>query len=154
MGPELGFDVIVDYAHTDDALRKLLEAARPLAEERLWVVFGAGGERDRAKRPLMGDVASRLADRVVLTSDNPRGEDPVGILEEIQLGVGGSETPILVEPDRRRAIEAAMSEAKKGDLVVVAGKGHESSQVVGEEALPFDDREVIREIARAMGGTS
>jgi UDP-N-acetylmuramoyl-L-alanyl-D-glutamate--2,6-diaminopimelate ligase len=145
---QLGFDVVVDYAHTDDALRKVLEAARPLTRNRLTVVFGAGGERDRDKRPLMGDVASRLADGVVVTSDNPRGEDPLGIIKEIQLGVGGA--PVDVEPDRRAAIELAMSRAEPGDLVVVAGKGHETYQVISGRVLPFDDREVVRDIARKM----
>jgi len=144
----LPFDVVVDYAHTDDALRKILEAARPLTTGKLWVVFGCGGERDRAKRPLMGDVAARLADRVVLTSDNPRREDPAAIIREIQLGVkeGGADT----EPDRRRAIELALTGASAGDLVVIAGKGHEPYQIVGEEVLSFDDREVVREIAREV----
>ena len=144
----LPFDVIVDYAHTDDALRKILEAARPLTNGKLWVVFGCGGERDRTKRPLMGDVAARLADRVVLTSDNPRREDPAAIIREIQLGVkeGGAET----EPDRRRAIALALEGASAGDLVVIAGKGHEPYQIVGDEVLTFDDREVVREIAREV----
>ncbi len=144
----LPFDIIVDYAHTDDALRKLLEACRPLVSKRLWVVFGCGGERDRAKRPLMGDVAARLADRVVFTSDNPRGEDPEAILAEIQLGAKGSSAD--VEPDRRRAIELALSQASAGDLVVVAGKGHEPYQIVSDRVLAFDDREVIREIAARL----
>jgi UDP-N-acetylmuramoyl-L-alanyl-D-glutamate--2,6-diaminopimelate ligase len=142
------FDVVVDYAHTDDALRKLLEAARPLTDAKLTVVFGCGGERDRTKRPLMGDVAARLADRVVLTSDNPRGEDPIAIINEIQLGTKGAD--IEVEPDRRRAIELAMTGAHAGDLVVIAGKGHEPYQIVKNEALAFDDREVAREIASGL----
>ncbi|HXV62957.1 MAG TPA: UDP-N-acetylmuramoyl-L-alanyl-D-glutamate--2,6-diaminopimelate ligase [Vicinamibacteria bacterium] len=141
------FDVIVDYAHTDDALRKLLEAARPLTRNQLIVVFGCGGERDRTKRPLMGDVASRLADRVVLTSDNPRGENPEAILREIQLGV--KEAPVRVEVDRRKAIELALGEARPGDVVMIAGKGHEPYQIVGDRVLPFDDREVVREIGGA-----
>ena len=142
------FDVVVDYAHTDDALRKLLEAARPLTDAKLTVVFGCGGERDRTKRPLMGDVAARLADRVVLTSDNPRGEDPLAIIKEIQLGTKGAD--IEVEPDRRRAIELAMTGAHAGDLVVIAGKGHEAYQIVQDEALLFDDREVARQIASGV----
>lgn len=146
---DLPFDVVVDYAHTDDALRKLLEAARPLTAGKLWVVFGCGGERDRSKRPLMGDVAARLADRVVLTSDNPRREDPIGIIREIQLGVKGRD--VQTEPDRRRAISLALEGASAGDLVVIAGKGHEPYQIVGSEVLAFDDREVVREIAKEMG---
>jgi len=146
----LPFDTVVDYAHTDDALRKLLEATRPMTEGRLWVVFGCGGERDRAKRPLMGDVATRLADRVVLTSDNPRGEDPLAIIREIQLGAKKEGT--IIEADRRRAIEVALSNASAGDVVVVAGKGHEPYQVVADQVIEFDDRDVIREIATALVG--
>ena len=140
------FDVVVDYAHTDDALRKLLEAARPLTRGKLWVVFGCGGERDRSKRPLMGMVAARLADRVVLTSDNPRGEDPEAIVREIQLGTKEHSGLIEVEVDRRRAIAFALERAEPGDLVVVAGKGHEPYQIVGNRVLDFDDRDVVREI--------
>jgi UDP-N-acetylmuramoyl-L-alanyl-D-glutamate--2,6-diaminopimelate ligase len=139
------FDVVVDYAHTDDALRKLLEAARPLTRGKLWVVFGCGGERDRSKRPLMGMVAARLADRVVLTSDNPRGEDPEAIVREIQLGTK-EHSGIHVEVDRRRAIAHALERAGTGDLVVIAGKGHEPYQIVGNQVLDFDDREVVKEI--------
>jgi UDP-N-acetylmuramoyl-L-alanyl-D-glutamate--2,6-diaminopimelate ligase len=144
----LPFDVIVDYAHTDDALRKVLEAARPLTRGKLWVVFGCGGERDRTKRPLMGDVAARLADRVVFTSDNPRREDPLAIIREIQLGAKGA--TVDTEPDRRRAIALALEQAEAGDVVVVAGKGHEPYQIVADEVLPFDDRDVVREIAREV----
>lgn len=144
----LPFDVVVDYAHTDDALRKVLEAARPLTRGALWVVFGCGGERDRTKRPLMGDVAARLADRVVLTSDNPRREDPLAIIREIQLGV--KDAAVVTEPDRRRAIAAALEGAREGDLIVVAGKGHEPYQIVGEDVLSFDDRDVVREIAKEV----
>jgi UDP-N-acetylmuramoyl-L-alanyl-D-glutamate--2,6-diaminopimelate ligase len=140
------FGVVVDYAHTDDALRKLLEAARPLTRGQLWVVFGCGGERDRTKRPLMGMVAARLADRVVLTSDNPRGEDPEAIVREIQLGTKDHEEIIDVEVDRRKAIAFALDRAKPGDLVVIAGKGHEPYQIVGSQVLDFDDRQVVKEI--------
>jgi UDP-N-acetylmuramoyl-L-alanyl-D-glutamate--2,6-diaminopimelate ligase len=140
------FDVVVDYAHTDDALRKLLEAARPLTRGKLWVVFGCGGERDRSKRPLMGMVAARLADHVVLTSDNPRGEDPEAIVREILLGTRERSGTIAVEVDRRKAIALALDGARAGDLVVIAGKGHEPYQIVGDRVLDFDDRVVVKEI--------
>jgi UDP-N-acetylmuramoyl-L-alanyl-D-glutamate--2,6-diaminopimelate ligase len=145
--------VIVDYAHTDDALKNVLETAGPLASGRLITVFGCGGDRDRSKRPLMGAVAARLSDFVVLTSDNPRSENPARIIEEITRGLaphaepGAPErpgTPYVAEVDRRRAIEHAVKVAQPGDLVVVAGKGHEKYQVIGDRTLPFDDVEVSR----------
>ena len=142
--------VVVDYAHTDDALRNLLETARPLARGRLITVFGCGGDRDRTKRPLMGAVAGRLSDLIVITSDNPRGEDPLRIIEEIQRGL----TPdtrrddsqrLLTSPDRREAIAQAIELARPGDVVLVAGKGHEKYQIIGSAVLPFDDVAVARE---------
>jgi UDP-N-acetylmuramoyl-L-alanyl-D-glutamate--2,6-diaminopimelate ligase len=136
--------VVVDYAHTPDALEKVLHALRPVAEARggaLVAVFGAGGERDAAKRPLMGAVAGRLADRVVLTSDNPRGEDPHAILEAIRAGVGGAS---LLEPDRARAIAAAIDAATPQDVVLIAGKGHERTQEIAGEHRPFSDTDVAR----------
>jgi UDP-N-acetylmuramoyl-L-alanyl-D-glutamate--2,6-diaminopimelate ligase len=148
------FGVIVDYAHTDDALRKLLEAVRPLTRGRLLLVFGCGGERDRTKRPLMGNVAARLADHVVLTSDNPRGEDPQAILREIQLGTKEASAGVEVEADRRKAIAKALHRARPGDVVVVAGKGHEAYQIVGDRALVFDDRRVVAEILQDMETSS
>jgi UDP-N-acetylmuramoyl-L-alanyl-D-glutamate--2,6-diaminopimelate ligase len=143
--------VVVDYAHTDDALKNLLETARALAPERLITVFGCGGDRDRTKRPLMGAVAARLSDLVVLTSDNPRSEDPARIIEEITRGLAPTvdptapkraATPHVTIVDRRRAIEHAVRVAQPGDLVVIAGKGHEKYQVIGERTLPFDDVDV------------
>jgi UDP-N-acetylmuramoyl-L-alanyl-D-glutamate--2,6-diaminopimelate ligase len=142
--------VVVDYAHTDDALRNLLETARPLARGRLITVFGAGGDRDRTKRPLMGAVAGRLSDLIVITSDNPRSEDPARIIEEIRRGLTAdtrrdSGQRLLAIVDRREAIETAIELARPGDLVLVAGKGHEKYQVIGDRVLPFDDVAVARE---------
>jgi UDP-N-acetylmuramoyl-L-alanyl-D-glutamate--2,6-diaminopimelate ligase len=145
--------VVVDYAHTDDALRNLLETARPLAARRLITVFGAGGERDRTKRPLMGMVAARLSDVVVITSDNPRTEDPNRIIEEVNRGAQpetrqrGASVVTLV--DRRRAILHAIDQALPGDVVLVAGKGHEKFQEIAGELVPFDDVMVAREALEA-----
>ena len=141
--------VVVDYAHTDDALRNLLETARPLAARRLITVFGCGGDRDRSKRPLMGMVAARLSDVVVITSDNPRGEDPARIIEEAKRGAQGGlrqgAPELLTIADRREAIEAAVRRAEAGDVVLIAGKGHEKYQEIGGRVLPFDDGAVARQ---------
>ena len=142
--------VVVDYAHTDDALRNLLETARPLALGRLITVFGCGGDRDRTKRPLMGAVAGRLSDLIVLTSDNPRSEDPNRIIEEVQRGITpdtrrDSAQRLLTIVDRKAAIAKAIELAAAGDVVLVAGKGHEKYQVIGDRTLPFDDVTVARE---------
>jgi UDP-N-acetylmuramoyl-L-alanyl-D-glutamate--2,6-diaminopimelate ligase len=141
--------VVVDYAHTDDALRNLLETARPLAGGRIITVFGCGGDRDRTKRPLMGAVAGRLSDVIFITSDNPRSENPSRIIEEIQRGITpdtrrGAGQRILSVVDRRQAIDEAVETALAGDLVLIAGKGHEKYQVIGSESLAFDDVEVAR----------
>ena len=142
--------VVIDYAHTDDALRNLLETARPLAPGRLITVFGCGGDRDRTKRPLMGAVAGRLSDLIVITSDNPRSEDPNRIIEEVQRGITpdtrrDSTQRLLTIVDRRAAIAKAIELAQSGDVVLVAGKGHEKYQVIGDRTLPFDDVAVARE---------
>ncbi len=144
------FGVLVDYAHTPDSVENVLRAARELAEGQLHVVLGAGGDRDRAKRPLMGAAAGALADRVIVTSDNPRSEDPAAIVAEVLAGVpGGAEREI----DRRAAIELALSTARPGDIVVVAGKGHEQGQEFeGGRIQPFDDRAVVREVLRGLAG--
>jgi UDP-N-acetylmuramoyl-L-alanyl-D-glutamate--2,6-diaminopimelate ligase len=149
-GDDIG--VVVDYAHTDDALKNLLETARALAAGRLITVFGCGGDRDRTKRPLMGAVASRLSDRVVVTSDNPRSEDPARIIEEILRGMpavagrpgGPRSAEVQTVVDRRAAIELAIERAMPGDLVIVAGKGHERTQTIGDRVVQFDDVEVAR----------
>jgi UDP-N-acetylmuramoyl-L-alanyl-D-glutamate--2,6-diaminopimelate ligase len=142
--------VVVDYAHTDDALRNLLETARPLAPGRLITVFGCGGDRDRTKRPLMGAVAGRLSDLIVITSDNPRSEDPNRIIEEVRRGLTAdtrrdSTQRLLTMVDRKAAIAKAIEVARAGDVVLVAGKGHEKYQVIGDRTLPFDDVAVARE---------
>ena len=144
------FTVVVDYAHTPDGLEAVLAAAREVTERSLVVVFGAGGDRDRSKRPQMGEVARRLADRVVVTSDNPRGEAPEAIIAGIVSGM--DRPPELVEIDRRTAIRHALAGARKGDVVLIAGKGHESTQTVGDEITEFDDRDVARDELRRLGG--
>ncbi|HVJ28728.1 MAG TPA: cyanophycin synthetase, partial [Gammaproteobacteria bacterium] len=132
----------------DDALRRALEALRPLSKGRLIVVFGCGGDRDRGKRPMMGAVAADLADRVVLTDDNPRSEDPAGIVADIRAGLH-DHARVSVIHDRRAAIAAAIERARVGDVVLVAGKGHEAEQLVGGERRAFSDRAVVAEILGA-----
>lgn len=139
------FTVLVDYAHTPEALEQVLRAARG-AEGRLIVVFGCGGDRDPTKRPVMGATAARLADVVVITSDNPRHEDPMAIIAAVKAGTTGGPATVVVEPDRRAAIAAALAAAAPGDVVVVAGKGHETHQELGDRTVAFDDRAVVREL--------
>ena len=147
---ERGFSVIVDYAHTPDGLENLLRSARELKPARMLVVFGCGGDRDRIKRPIMGRLAATLAEVAVVTSDNPRTEDPNAIIAEIQTGMDRAADPnisaeIHVEPDRRKAIAYAIAQARPGDIVLIAGKGHEDYQIIGTTKHHFDDREVARE---------
>jgi UDP-N-acetylmuramoyl-L-alanyl-D-glutamate--2,6-diaminopimelate ligase len=159
-----GFEVIVDYAHTPDAMVKALACLREMTRGRLLVVFGCGGDRDRSKRPLMGEAAARLGDLVIVTSDNPRTEAPERIIEEIVKGVRSARMPLLdlsrpagskqgyaVVEDRREAIGKALSWAQPGDVVFIGGKGHETYQIVGSEVLPFDDRKVVREYFESQG---
>ncbi|MFM8551430.1 MAG: UDP-N-acetylmuramoyl-L-alanyl-D-glutamate--2,6-diaminopimelate ligase [Nitrospiraceae bacterium] len=151
------FTVVVDYAHTEDALMRLLAAANRLKTGRIITVFGCGGDRDRGKRPKMGRVAAEQSDVVVLTSDNPRSEDPASILREVEVGVKqalaipSARAQYRILADRREAIEAAIGEARAGDTVLIAGKGHEDYQIVGSQKLHFDDREVAREALRSRG---
>ena len=139
------FTVLVDYAHTPDSLDNVLRTARDFAGGRVLVVFGAGGDRDRGKRPLMGRVAADHADVVIVTSDNPRSEDPLAIIQDILQGAG---TDVEIDPDRRGAITRALSLAEPGDVVVIAGKGHEQGQEIAGSTQPFDDRDVVREALR------
>jgi UDP-N-acetylmuramoyl-L-alanyl-D-glutamate--2,6-diaminopimelate ligase len=143
--------VVVDYAHTPAALAAALTALRAHCSGRLWCVFGCGGDRDRGKRPLMGAVAERLADRVILTDDNPRTEDPAGIIADILAGATDRKAFRVIR-DRRAAIQAAVDEAGARDVVLVAGKGHEDYQIVGERRLPFSDREVVGALLATEAG--
>jgi UDP-N-acetylmuramoyl-L-alanyl-D-glutamate--2,6-diaminopimelate ligase len=142
------FTVVVDYAHKPGALERVLRTARDLTEGRLICVFGCGGDRDRGKRPLMGTIAAELADVAVVTTDNPRSEDPLAIISEIH---EGADDDVEVEPDRRAAIARALEQAAPGDVVVIAGKGDEDGQEFADHTLPFDDRLVAREVLRRLG---
>jgi len=139
-----GFSVFVDYAHTPDALQNVLSTLRELTDKKLIAVFGCGGDRDRTKRPLMGAAVTGAADITVITSDNPRTEDPLAIIREIEAGCAGKKYE--VEPDRKRAIAMALAMARPGDIVLIAGKGHETYQEFGKTVMPFDDRQVAREL--------
>ena len=146
------FLVAVDYAHTPDALENLIRSARELlpAGGRILTLFGCGGDRDRAKRPLMGEAAGKLSDWVILTSDNPRNEDPLRIIADATVGLQRVDAEFLREPDRARAIRRALENARPGDIVLLAGKGHETVQKVGDAARPFDDRKVAREVLQEL----
>ena len=149
---ELGITVVVDYAHTDDALRNLISLARGVARGRVITLFGCGGDRDRTKRPKMGKAAGEGSDLVVLTSDNPRTEDPIAILEEALVGVRATATECIVEPDRAAAIEKVIRAAHSGDVVLIAGKGHEKVQILRDGTVPFDDVAVASAVLRELGG--
>ncbi len=146
----MGIDVVVDYAHTPDALENALQTLRETTAGAIAIVFGCGGDRDRGKRAEMGAVAARLADRLYLTSDNPRGEEPGAIVDDMLDGIPNGARHV-VELDRRLAIERAIAEARPGDVVLVAGKGHEPYQIVGEQTLPFDDAAVARAALAMLG---
>lgn len=152
---ECPYTVVVDYAHTPDGLAQVLSAARELVggSGRLRVVFGCGGDRDSLKRPMMGRVAAELADQVIVTSDNPRSEDPEAIIADIVSGIPEKSVGVSTQPDRRAAIAQCLDNASDGDVVVVAGKGHEANQTVGDRVIPFDDRVVARELLAASGET-
>jgi UDP-N-acetylmuramoyl-L-alanyl-D-glutamate--2,6-diaminopimelate ligase len=145
------FMVVVDYAHTDDALRNVIAAARGMNPKRVITLFGCGGDRDRTKRPLMGMAAAELSDYVVLTSDNPRSEDPLAIMNDAMVGLQRFDTPHLAEPDREKAIRTAIQKAEPGDVVILAGKGHETYQILKDGPIPFDDREVARRALNSFG---
>jgi UDP-N-acetylmuramoyl-L-alanyl-D-glutamate--2,6-diaminopimelate ligase len=145
------FAVVVDYAHTDDALRNVLRTARDVARGRVITVFGCGGDRDRTKRAPMGEAAASLSDVVIATSDNPRTEDPESILRDVEEGLRAAGRSYLKISDRREAISRAVEEARAGDIVVIAGKGHEDYQITGTEKRHFDDREVAREALASKG---
>ena len=149
------FLVVVDYAHTDDALRNVIRSARELAVQagkgRVITLFGCGGDRDRTKRPLMGMAAAEASDFVVLTSDNPRSEDPLDIMNDVMVGLGRFDTPHVAEPDRAKAIAIALGEAKAGDVVLLAGKGHETYQILKDRTIDFDDRETARQVLQSLG---
>ncbi|MEO8595063.1 MAG: UDP-N-acetylmuramoyl-L-alanyl-D-glutamate--2,6-diaminopimelate ligase [Candidatus Solibacter sp.] len=145
------FVVVVDYAHTDDALRNVISVARGLNPKRVITLFGCGGDRDRAKRPLMGQAAAEASDFVVLTSDNPRSEDPLAIMNDALVGIRRTDVPHVVEPDRQSAIKRALIEAREGDIVILAGKGHEPYQVLKDKTIDFDDRAVAREVLKGYG---
>jgi UDP-N-acetylmuramoyl-L-alanyl-D-glutamate--2,6-diaminopimelate ligase len=145
------FTVVVDYAHTDDALRNVIAVARGLNPKRIITLFGCGGDRDRAKRPLMGQAAAEGSDLVVLTSDNPRSEDPLAIMNDALVGIRRTDVAHIAEPDRAAAIARAIKEAREADMVILAGKGHETYQVLKDKTIPFDDRVVAREVLKGYG---
>lgn len=138
--------VIIDYSHTPDALHKALKVLKELTKQKLWVVFGCGGDRDKQKRPLMGQAAEKYADNIILTSDNPRSEEPDEIIRQIYRGINQKE-PVIIEPDRRKAISLALNQADSKDLILIAGKGHENYQEIKGKKHPFDDKAIVEELA-------
>ena len=144
--------MIVDYAHTDDALEKVLSALSALKTKRLITIFGCGGNRDKSKRPRMGKVAALFSDYIVITSDNPRYEEPDAIIRDIRKGIPADFKDFAVIPDRREAIRDAVSKAQSGDIVLLAGKGHERCQIIKDEKIPFNDADTAREFLEARRG--
>ena len=143
--------IVVDYAHTEDALRRLLQSCKDLNPQRVITVFGCGGDRDRSKRRFMGKTAVLNSDYVIVTSDNPRSEDPEKIMLDIEVGIREADkTNYTKLSDRRKAIEQAMKMSEKGDVVVIAGKGHEDYQILGDKTIHFDDKEEVKKIARKL----
>jgi UDP-N-acetylmuramoyl-L-alanyl-D-glutamate--2,6-diaminopimelate ligase len=145
------FAVVVDYSHTDDALRNVIQVSRALNPKRIITVFGCGGDRDRTKRPLMGQAAAEGSDMVILTNDNPRSEDPLQIMNDALVGLRRFDVPLTIEPDRAKAIHLAIKSAAPGDIVILAGKGHETYQILKDTTIHFDDRETAREVLRGFG---
>jgi UDP-N-acetylmuramoyl-L-alanyl-D-glutamate--2,6-diaminopimelate ligase len=146
------FNVIVDYAHTDDALENLIRTARELnSKGRIITLFGCGGEKDRTKRPVMGEVTGRLSDLTILSSDNPRSEDPLKIISDVVVGLQKTAGKYMIEPDREKAIALAMDEARAGDIILLAGKGHENYQILADRTLEFDDREMAKRALHERG---
>ena len=143
------FTVLIDYAHTPDALENILKTVRGFSKGRVVVLFGCGGDRDKKKRSIMGKIAVDLADYVYITSDNPRTEQPMDIINQIVEGVTGTKTPYEVIENRREAIGKALADANPGDVIILAGKGHETYQIIGTEKTHFDEREVIRDFLNA-----
>ncbi|NLB36575.1 MAG: hypothetical protein GX824_04645 [Clostridiales bacterium] len=146
MPPDRDYSVIIDYAHSPDGLENILRTLNEIKRGRLITVFGCGGDRDKAKRPIMGRIASELSDISIITSDNPRSEEPEQIVNQIVVGTKGSKNTIFVEVDRIKAIEMALKKAKEGDIVLLAGKGHETYQILNTGKIHFDEREIVNNI--------
>ena len=145
------YTVIIDYAHSPDGLENIISSLRKIAENRIITVFGCGGDRDKTKRPIMGAIAAKLSDVIVVTSDNPRSENPDAIIEDILEGIKGTKVKKIVEPDRTKAISAALNEAEKNDIVLLAGKGHETYQILNTGKIHYDEREVVKELLGIKG---
>ncbi len=143
-----GFTILIDFAHTPNEIKNILKTAREYTKNKLVIVFGCGGDRDKAKRPIMGKIAGELSDFCVVTSDNPRSEQPEAIIDDILVGVKQTNVSYVVIPDRKSAIKYAIDNAKSGDVIVLAGKGHEKYQILNDKTIPFDEREIVEEILR------